>query len=201
MQEDHFANVGDARIHYIEQGAGISVVLLHGASFSARTWEDTGTMEAIAEKGFRAVSVDLPGRGTSETGSFSGDRITDFLDEFLSILHIEKPILLGASLGGYIAMDYAMRNTGSVDGLILVAPAYWIMKGRNEEMKKLRSIPSLLIVGSDDKYMNHDDAQMLRDLIGSKELAIIGRIHPCYLEEPRLFNDKVLKFLEKMNTR
>ena len=198
MLESRFVRVSSAGIHYIEQGTGKPVVLLHGASFNARTWEETNTIQSIAKAGFRSISVDLPGKGRSEAGEFSGDRITGFLDGFLSTLGVEKPIILGASLGGYVAMDYAMRNADGVGGLVLVAPAYWIMKDRDEEMKKLRGIPSLLIVGSEDSYMAQDDARRLKDLIGSRELAFIGKIHPCYLEKPEDFNGKVCEFLEGM---
>lgn len=37
-----------------------NVLFLHGAKFSAKTWEDIGTLEFVAEKGYRVAAVDLP---------------------------------------------------------------------------------------------------------------------------------------------
>ena len=45
---------------------GAPVLLLHGAAFDSGTWEKLGTLEALAQAGFRAIAVDLPGFGASK---------------------------------------------------------------------------------------------------------------------------------------
>lgn len=67
-----FVKIQDVNIHYLEAGEtnANSVLFLHGASFSAQTWKEIGTLKLLVEEGFRAVAIDLPGYGNSER--FSG---------------------------------------------------------------------------------------------------------------------------------
>ena len=145
---DHFVKIDGVRIHYIEQGKGDPVLLLHGSSFNSRTWEETGTLAAIANSGFRAISVDLPGKGLSEKGNFSED-MADFIERLSDILALDNPILLGASLGGFVALSFAISHPKSVRGLILAGAAFNLIE-KQDSLRKLKPIPSLLIWGSED---------------------------------------------------
>lgn len=51
-------------IHYLEGGAhnDKTLIFLHGAAFSAKTWLEIGVLEFLLEKGFRVIAVDLPGK-------------------------------------------------------------------------------------------------------------------------------------------
>ncbi|NET60630.1 MAG: alpha/beta hydrolase, partial [Symploca sp. SIO2E6] len=50
------------KIHYLAVGATTAktVLLLHGASFSAQTWQEIGTLQLLAQKGYQGIAVDLP---------------------------------------------------------------------------------------------------------------------------------------------
>ena len=90
-------------IHFFEKGSGQPVVLLHGFCESGKMWN------YFAEKlsdNFRVICPDLPGFGDSP---ISGDRITleEFavqLEEWMEENHIFDPIIIGHSLGGYVAL-------------------------------------------------------------------------------------------------
>ena len=90
-------------IHFFEKGAGQPLVLLHGFCESGNMWN------YFAEKlsdNFRVICPDLPGFGDSP---ISGDRITleevaVQLEEWMEENHIFDPIIIGHSLGGYVAL-------------------------------------------------------------------------------------------------
>lgn len=90
-------------IYFFEKGAGQPVVLLHGFCESRRMWHYFA--EKLSER-FRVICPDLPGFGDSPIG---GDRISleevaVQLEEWMEENHIADPIIIGHSLGGYVAL-------------------------------------------------------------------------------------------------
>jgi pimeloyl-ACP methyl ester carboxylesterase len=57
-----FVMIQGGTIHYLQTGEpnSKSVLFLHGASFNAQTWQELGTLNLLAEKGYRAVGIKLP---------------------------------------------------------------------------------------------------------------------------------------------
>nr|WP_265338682.1 alpha/beta hydrolase [Nodularia sp. LEGE 04288] len=95
------------------------LVLLHGVGDSAADWswvlEDIGTRH-------RVLALDFPGAGDSAKPrrDYSIDFLTQFLRDFLQILEIPRAVLVGNSLGGLIALRFALSNPEQVPALILV---------------------------------------------------------------------------------
>ena len=82
--------VGSVNVHYKELSPSktlnedfeskIDVLLLHGKKFTSKTWLDLSTLKVLAERGHRAIAVDLPGFGKSESAtSLDGDDDQGFL--------------------------------------------------------------------------------------------------------------------------
>lgn len=114
-----------ATVHYRDQGQrnGPALVLLHGSNASLHTWEPW-----VAQIGdqFRMVSIDLPGHGL--TGPVPGDdysqeAMTQFVNEFTTVMNIERFALAGNSMGGGIAARFAIRHPERLTALILVDAA------------------------------------------------------------------------------
>jgi pimeloyl-ACP methyl ester carboxylesterase len=115
-----FVGVGKLRIHYLERpGSGVPVVLIHGLPGTA---EDFNAVTPLLA-GHRTIAIDRPGFGYSSGGYVPFERQLEALDELLHTLHIVRPILVGHSYGGTIALGFAERHPSEVRGLVLVDAA------------------------------------------------------------------------------
>ncbi len=111
-----FADVNDTRLAYEIRGRGRPLVLIHGGLVYNRMWDDQ--VEAFA-KSHEVIRYDLRGFGKSAfpTGSFS--HVED-LDALLDYLHVERASLVGVSVGGNAAVDFALEHPEKVACLVLV---------------------------------------------------------------------------------
>lgn len=107
-----------ARIYYEVTGTGYPLVLLHAGGLDGRMWDEQFT--AYAET-YTVIRYDIPacGRSSAPTESFSDAGILSVL---LKHLGVNQAHLIGASLGGRIAIDFALEYPAMVNALILVAP-------------------------------------------------------------------------------
>lgn len=81
-----------------------AVVFLHGGGQTRRSWGRAAA--AVAERGWQAITVDLRGHGESDWSDDGDYRVTTFATDVLEVLrHLPpRPVLVGASLGGFTAM-------------------------------------------------------------------------------------------------
>lgn len=119
-----FVDVRGARIHAWDQGKGRPVVLIHGASGNLRDW--TFDIAPELAKDYRVIAFDRPGLGYSERpkgdgGDPAGQART--LAEATRRLGIERPILIGHSLGAAVAMAWALNEPDSIAGVVSVSGA------------------------------------------------------------------------------
>lgn len=115
-----FAQVGNLRIHYIEHpGAGTPIVLIHGLPGTAEDFDEVTPLLA----GHRTIAIDRPGFGYSSGGYVPFDRQLRAIHELLSKLHATRPVIVGHSYGGTIALGYAEDYPADVRGLVLVDAA------------------------------------------------------------------------------
>jgi len=107
------------RIHYRDQGEGEIVLLLHGLAGSSRFWEDT-LKELPA--GFRGIAPDLPGFGDSERPQ-KGYSFYDYprtMQGLLNTLGVKRFLLVGHSMGGVVALLWALNAPEAVRKIILI---------------------------------------------------------------------------------
>jgi pimeloyl-ACP methyl ester carboxylesterase len=115
-----FIQVGKLRIHYVEHaGSGTPVVLIHGLPGTAEDWEDVTPLLA----GHRTIAIDRPGFGYSTGGYVPFGEQLQTIHALLGRLHVARPMLVGHSYGGTIALGYAERYPSEPSGLVLVDAA------------------------------------------------------------------------------
>jgi pimeloyl-ACP methyl ester carboxylesterase len=102
-------------IHYKVEGLGNVIVLLHGFLESLEIWNDFSKELSTA---FQVVTIDLPGHG--ESGNLgeihSMELMADSVDAVLTHLKIEQCVVVGHSMGGYVAINLAERHPQKVKG-------------------------------------------------------------------------------------
>jgi 4,5:9,10-diseco-3-hydroxy-5,9,17-trioxoandrosta-1(10),2-diene-4-oate hydrolase len=117
---------GGLSIHYHEAGSGEPIVFLHGSGPGASGYSNfKGNYPVFAANGYRAIVPDLPGFGLSskpEDTAYVLDFFVEAMHGLLGKLGLDRVMLLGNSLGGAIALKYALDHPDSVTRLILMAP-------------------------------------------------------------------------------
>jgi pimeloyl-ACP methyl ester carboxylesterase len=110
------AEVNGTKLYYEMVGKGPAVVLVHGGLVDSRLWNDQ--MKEFA-KHHRVVRYDLRGFGRSAAAPQPFSHIED-LGALMDFLKIERATVVGLSVGGIIAADFALEHPERVDRLVLV---------------------------------------------------------------------------------
>jgi pimeloyl-ACP methyl ester carboxylesterase len=112
--------INDIAVNYIEHGSsqGLPVVFIHGFPFSHKMWEPQ--MRELPNN-IHAIAYDVRGHGSGDVGDgqFTLELFVDDLIVLLDHLGIEKAILCGLSMGGYIALRAIERHPNRIKGLVL----------------------------------------------------------------------------------
>lgn len=115
------------RMHYRVHGPDTApvLVLVHGFGASVHTWEPW--VERLQTQ-YRIISVDLPGHGLTRTPrgySFSASSNAQLIDDLVDRLGVRRFTIVGHSMGGAVAVRYALRAPQKLDAVVLVAAAAW----------------------------------------------------------------------------
>jgi pimeloyl-ACP methyl ester carboxylesterase len=117
MKESGFADINGARLYYEAAGMGEAVVFVHGFSLDTRMWDDQ--FNTFAQR-YRAVRCDLRGFGQSSLPTHAPYRHTDDLKALLGHLGLERAAIIGLSMGGSVAIEFALACPAVVRALVVV---------------------------------------------------------------------------------
>lgn len=141
-------NIKNLNINYIQYGEGQDIVLLHGWGQNIEMMRPIG--DNFQDK-FRITILDFPGFGESDEPK-SAWTIEDYelmLEEFLKKVNVKKPIVIGHSFGGRVAIRYCARNP--IEKLVLFgSPCIRIQEELSigvKILKKLKQLPGLNGIG------------------------------------------------------
>lgn len=113
-----FARVHGARLYYEMKGSGHPLVLIHGGQMDRRMWDPQFDLFA---RRYTVIRYDVRGYGRSDMPAKGFSHAED-LSGLLDFLRIEKASIIGLSLGGRIAIDFALSHPERVETLVLVGP-------------------------------------------------------------------------------
>jgi pimeloyl-ACP methyl ester carboxylesterase len=128
-----FIRIMGADVHYVDEGRGDIIVMIHGFASSLHTWNRVADELKHA---YRIIRLDLPPFGVtgplrSSTGAIETMNLPAyrrFIDTFLQALGITRATFIGNSLGGLISWDYAVRHREAVERLVLIDSAGFPMR-------------------------------------------------------------------------
>lgn len=112
-------------LHYLTEGDGDPVVLVHGMAASNQHWPSM--LHDLAQAGFRGYAPDLPGHGASpkpdEPSQYSAQAVFGAFERWMVTLGSAGPVrLVGHSLGGFMSLLYTHRHPQRVASLVLIDP-------------------------------------------------------------------------------
>ncbi len=118
-----FAKLGSTRLHYVDQGQGPVIVMIHGLAGNLQNF--TYGVATLLAQNHRVICVDRPGCGYSKRSSNADASLEAQADTIVSLLdhlQIESAVFVGHSLGGAISLAAAQRHPDKVKALALIAP-------------------------------------------------------------------------------
>lgn len=194
---EHSISIKGLKIRYLEKGKGDPFVLLHGFSFCAETWGEINLFDELS-KDYHVHSLDMPYGIKSRSDKFdvkSRDEYAEFLKDFLKILNIKKPILLGASISGEVTLRYLSSGYTAKAGIV-VGPVN--IKSIVDRLDRI-TVPLLGIWGERDNISSPDNSNILKENTKNSNVYIIkDASHACYLDKPEEFKTIVKDFLKRL---
>ena len=114
--------------NFVQQGTGTPVVMIHGIAASLHDWDEL--IPELTKHGYASYALDLLGHGDSPklaSRAYRMEWLFEHFEHWVRSLRLTEPaILIGHSLGGYLALEYARRVSAWTRGLVLVDPFYSI---------------------------------------------------------------------------
>jgi pimeloyl-ACP methyl ester carboxylesterase len=122
MHTDRTVTLQGRRYHYTEWGAAPAppVVMLHGVTGHARTWDDESRLLAAR---YRVLALDQRGHGDTDPapdGDYSDAALLADLEAFVAALGLGRISMVALSLGGRVAINYAAHHPAGVDRMVIV---------------------------------------------------------------------------------
>ncbi len=121
--QGRFLDVGGERLHVLDKGAGPPVVMIYGLSGQMGNFTHSLVDRLCAD--FRVVAFDRPGSGYSTRSPKAPAGLhaqADALVKAFRALKLERPLIVGHSLGGAVALAIALDHPHCLGGLALIAP-------------------------------------------------------------------------------
>ena len=121
--QGRFIDIDGNRIHYLDVGSGPAILMVHGLGGQMRNFT-YGVVDRLKDR-FRVVVIERPGAGYSDRAAGASARLgvqADVVAGVIRTLGLRRPLVVGHSLGGALALAVALQHPEAVGGLALVSP-------------------------------------------------------------------------------
>jgi len=166
-----------AKINYLDKGTGVPLVFLHGYLESIDIWKPF--VDRFSTQ-YRVICIDLPGHGKSDIlpNSYTLDKVAEVIRFILDALFIDRCILIGHSMGGYITMAFVENHADRLLGYCLFhstpfADSEEKKKSREREIELVKEGQKRLIIeaGIANRFADENIIRMKEEIEFAKELA------------------------------
>jgi pimeloyl-ACP methyl ester carboxylesterase len=183
-------------LHY--DAKGIPIVFLHGMSYTNEIWQKIGVTELLIEKNIPFLALDMPYgiKSRCHLKTRNVQKNVSVINEAVkTVLGGAPPVLVGASIGGNMALQYAARFP--VRGLLLIGAAMGLEPELAAAYHSFK-FPTTLIWGSYDSIVGGEEMRALSDTLpNSKLLVYSGAGHSAYRDQPERFKQDLLELYVK----
>ena len=212
-EHEEMTEVNNVRLSVKEAGSGRDMILIHGRTLSK---EDMDPLFQRYKNQYNVVSYDVRGHGKTESsGEFTLDDLSDDLVGLMSVYHLENPIVIGFSMGSYIALRTAERNPNLFSGIVLIGTrggrtsSQW--PATDEVGRALESydnmtdapkatLPVLVLTGENDTINPPDEGKKVADALPNAVYKVVpGAEHMAYEGNPDFVFEQIDEFLERLN--
>ncbi|XP_054496176.2 putative protein-lysine deacylase ABHD14B [Agelaius phoeniceus] len=178
----------------------LTVLLLHGIRFSSETWLQVGTLATLAENGYRAVAIDLPGLGRSKDAvapaPVGQPAPAAFLKAVSEALDLGPAVVISPSLSGMYSLPCLLEHSQLFKAYVPVAPIC-TEKFTAQQYAQIKT-PTLIVYGDQDAELGQTSLNNLQHLPEHQVLMLEGAGHACYLDKPNEWHRGLLAFLQQL---
>ncbi|NXG37217.1 ABHEB protein, partial [Dromaius novaehollandiae] len=168
--------------------------------FSSDTWLQLQTLAKLAEAGYRAVAIDLPGLGRSKEAvapaPVGQPAPAAFLKGVSEALRLGPAVVVSPSLSGMYSLPFLFQHSQLLRAYVPVAPIC-TEKFPAEQYARIKT-PTLIVHGERDAELGHASLAMLRHLPEHRVLVLRDAGHACYLDQPDEWHRGLLAFLRQL---